>query len=115
MTVADGSVTKSASERIELAYRLAPIVGAVLIAIGLVTQYGQVKMTEGLHDEPAARATAVSYVQIVFSFALGFALFDEIPTPLTWVGAAFVTVGTLIVATAAREPAPTPAIDAPAE
>lgn len=36
MTVADGSVTKSASERIELAYRLAPIVGAVLIAIGLV-------------------------------------------------------------------------------
>jgi PAS domain-containing protein len=36
MTVADGSVMRAANVRIELAYRFAPIVGAVLIVIGLV-------------------------------------------------------------------------------
>ena len=36
MTVADGSVTQSATARIELAYRFAPGVGAGLIAVGLV-------------------------------------------------------------------------------
>ncbi len=74
----------------------------LLLAVGLVTQFGQLKMTQGLSMEPAARATAFSYVQILFSFALGFALFHEVPTRLTWIGAALVTVGTLIVATAAR-------------
>jgi len=80
----------------------------LLIAVGLVTQFGQVKMTEGLRQEPAARATAISYVQIVFSFVLGVLLFHEIPTPLTWLGAALVTIGTLIVATASRELAVVP-------
>ncbi len=36
MTVADGSVTQSATARIELAYRFAPGIGVGLIAIGLV-------------------------------------------------------------------------------
>jgi drug/metabolite transporter (DMT)-like permease len=72
----------------------------VLLAVGLVTQLGQLKMTEGLRTEPAARASAISYVQIVFSFALGFVLFDETPTPMTWIGAALITAGTLIVASA---------------
>ncbi len=86
----------------------------LLLAVGLVTQLGQLKMTEGLSQLPAARASAFSYVQIVFSFALGALFFGELPTPLTWVGAGLVTVGTLIVATAPRAPAIEPA-DAAAE
>jgi drug/metabolite transporter (DMT)-like permease len=86
----------------------------LLIAVGLVTQFGQVKMTQGLREEPAARATAISYVQIVFSFAFGFALFHEVPTPLTWLGAALVAIGTLIVALGVRAPAEQPE-PAPAE
>lgn len=82
----------------------------LLLAVGLVTQLGQLKMTEGLRLEPAARASAISYVQIVFSFTLGFTLFGEIPTPLTWLGAALVTIGTLVVVTApARAATGTPA------
>lgn len=77
----------------------------ILLVMGLFTQLGQVKMTEGLHQEPAARATAASYVQIVFSFLLGAVFFGELPTPLTWVGAALVTAGTLVVASASRVPA----------
>ncbi len=76
-----------------------PFEWLLLLGVGIVTQVGQLKMTEGIHLEPAARATAVSYVQIIFSFALGFALFGDIPTPLTWVGAALIALGTLIVAT----------------
>jgi drug/metabolite transporter (DMT)-like permease len=87
----------------------------LLLAVGLVTQLGQVKMTEGLRQEPAARASAISYVQIVFSFALGFTLFHEVPTPLTWLGAALVTIGTLIVATAARAPVEEAPVVVPAE
>lgn len=84
----------------------------LLLGVGLVTQLGQVKMTEGLRLEPAARATAISYVQILFSFALGFALFHEVPTPLTWLGAALVAVGTLVVATARPIEAAAPAPEA---
>ena len=76
----------------------------LLLGIGLFTQLGQVKMTEGIHLEPAARATAASYVQIIFSFLLGFVLFGDVPTPLTWLGAGLITVGTLVVATQ-RQPA----------
>jgi drug/metabolite transporter (DMT)-like permease len=81
----------------------------LLLAVGLVTQIGQLKMTEGLKLEPAARASAISYVQIVFSFGLGFALFHEVPTPLTWIGAALVAVGTLIVASGRPVAASAPA------
>lgn len=81
----------------------------LLLVMGLFTQLGQLKMTEGLRQEPAARATAASYVQIVFSFALGAVFFHELPTPLTWVGAALVTAGTLVVATAKPAPVAEPA------
>ena len=87
-----------------------PFEWLLLVGIGIVTQVGQVKMTEGIHLEPAARATAVSYVQIIFSFALGFALFDDVPTPLTWLGAGLIAAGTLVVATR-RQVAPPPKIE----
>jgi drug/metabolite transporter (DMT)-like permease len=84
----------------------------LLLGIGAVTQLGQVKMTEGIRLEPAARATAASYVQIVFSFALGFALFDDVPTPLTWLGAALIGAGTLLVAMRrAAAPATAPEVE----
>ena len=39
----------------------------LLGAIGIVTQIAQIYMTRGLHLEPAGRATAVSYLQVVFA------------------------------------------------
>jgi drug/metabolite transporter (DMT)-like permease len=86
----------------------------LLVGIGIVTQVGQVKMTEGIHLEPAARATAASYVQIIFSFALGFALFDDVPTPLTWLGAVLIAAGTLVVATQRAAAIPTKVESEPA-
>lgn len=74
-----------------------PVEWLVLLGIGVLTQLGQVKMTQALHLEPAARATAVSYVQIVFAIGLGLALFAEIPTPWMLGGALAIAAGTAIV------------------
>lgn len=70
----------------------------VMLGVGIFTQIGQVKMTEALHLEPAARATAVSYVQILFAMAFGVALFRETPTPWTIAGAVAIAIGTAVVA-----------------
>jgi drug/metabolite transporter (DMT)-like permease len=82
-----------------------PLEWAVLLGIGVATQLGQVKMTQALHLEPAGRATAVSYVQILFAILLGIAFFAETPTEWTIAGALSIVVGTLIVA---RSQGPTP-------
>lgn len=76
----------------------------VLAGVGVFTQIGQVKMTEALHLEPAARATAVSYVQIVFATVLGIALFREAPTAWTLAGALTIAIGTAIVVRPRAEP-----------
>jgi drug/metabolite transporter (DMT)-like permease len=81
----------------------------VLLAVGLTAQWGQMKMTESLHQETAARATAVSFAQVVFAMFFSVTLFGEVPTWSTWVGAAFVFTGTLLVARMRRA---TPAISA---
>lgn len=75
-----------------------PLEWALLLAMGIATQIGQVKMTESLHLEPAARATAVSYVQILFALAFGVALFDETPSSWTLAGAIAIAIGTALVA-----------------
>ena len=65
-------------------------------------------MTQSLHSETAARATAVSFAQVVFAMFFSVTLFGEVPTWSTWVGAAFVFVGTLLVARLKRPTPPKP-------
>lgn len=77
-----------------------------LLAVGLTAQWGQMKMTEALHLETAARATAVSFAQVVFAMFFSITLFGEVPTWSTWVGAAFVFTGTLLVARLRRSGVP---------
>lgn len=74
-----------------------PVEWTMLIGIGLVTQIAQVCLTKGLHSEPAGRAMAVGYVQIVFAALWGVLFFDEFPNTLGMVGAVLVVGGTLLV------------------
>jgi drug/metabolite transporter (DMT)-like permease len=85
-----------------------PVEWALLIGIGIATQYGQLKMTQALHLERAAKITAVSYVQILYAIALAVLFFGEMPTAWTIAGALAIAIGTAIV-TRAREPAAPPA------
>jgi drug/metabolite transporter (DMT)-like permease len=82
-----------------------PFEWGVLLAIGLTAQAGQVYLTRGLQLEPAGRATAVGYLQIVFAAAWGAAFFLEMPDAWTLAGAAVILASTLLLVSAQKRPA----------
>ena len=74
----------------------------LLGGVGITTQIAQVYLTRGLMAERAARATSVSYLQIVLAAAWGFAIFGEVPDLWVVVGALLVCGGILLVSTDRR-------------
>jgi drug/metabolite transporter (DMT)-like permease len=77
----------------------------LLLGVGVVAQLGQVSLTRGLALEPAARATALSYLQVVFAAMLGLALFGDVPDAAACAGALLILAGTLVAARASRREA----------
>ena len=75
-----------------------PEAWALLAGIGLSTQVGQVYLTKGLHALPAAKATAIGYLQIVFAFGLGVVFFGTVPNAWSVGGAALVLLSVLLLA-----------------
>jgi drug/metabolite transporter (DMT)-like permease len=67
-----------------------------LVGVGVFTQLGQVFLTSSLVALPAARATAISYVQVAFAGLWGWLLFGEALDRWTVAGAALVLAATLI-------------------
>jgi drug/metabolite transporter (DMT)-like permease len=68
----------------------------LLLLVGLFTQVAQYGLTRAMQTEDASKATAYSYVQVIFAAILGWLLFDEIPTAQTLLGALFITGGALV-------------------
>lgn len=68
----------------------------VLLGVGATTQIGQVCLTYGLTREPAARAMAVGYLQVVFAVLWGVVAFAEVPPWTTAAGAALIIGGTAV-------------------
>ena len=73
-----------------------------LLGVGLFTQLGQVTLTSSLTALPAARATAISYVQVVFAGLWGWLIFGEGIDSATVGGAALVLAATLVSLVGAR-------------
>jgi len=71
---------------------------ALLIGVGIVTQMAQVFLTKGLLRERAGRAMSIGYVQVLFAAVWGVMFFGDIPSPLSFGGAALVFIGSLLVA-----------------
>ena len=67
-----------------------------LLGVGLLTQLGQVWLTEGLAALPAARATSINYVQVAFATLWGVLIFAEPVTGTVIIGAICVLGATLI-------------------
>ncbi len=68
----------------------------LLILVGVFTQAGQLGLTKAMQTETASKATAFSYLQIIFSAVLGWLVFSEIPVFWTWVGGGLIVTGALI-------------------
>jgi drug/metabolite transporter (DMT)-like permease len=75
-----------------------PLEWLVLVGVGVTTQVAQVYMTRGLQLEPAGRATAVGYLQIVFAGVWGALFFGELPDAWSVTGAALIVGSTLALA-----------------
>lgn len=68
----------------------------LLLLVGVFTQVGQVGLTKAMQYEKASKATAYSYVQVIFSLILGWIFFTEIPTLWTLIGGGLIMIGALI-------------------
>lgn len=68
----------------------------LLLLVGLFTQVAQYGMTKAMQTAHAGKASAYAYVQVIFSTLIGWAMFDEIPTLGTALGAVLITGGALI-------------------
>ena len=75
-----------------------------LLAVGLVTQAGQLGLTEGLARLPAARATPIGYVQVAFASFWGWRVFGETVGPTSLVGGGLVLVAALLSQTTPHQP-----------
>ena len=67
-----------------------------LVGVGIFTQLGQVYLTRSLTALPAARATAISYLQVLFAGGWGWLLFGESIDSWTIAGAGLVLAATLV-------------------
>jgi drug/metabolite transporter (DMT)-like permease len=77
---------------------------ALLGGVGVAAVLGQLCLTRGLQREPAGRATAISYVQVVFAAAWGVLFFREYPDALSLAGAALVMLSVVVLARRRRDP-----------
>lgn len=68
----------------------------LLLFVGIFTQVGQVGLTKAMQSESASKATAYSYVQVLFSMLFGWLIFSELPSIYSWIGGSFILMGALI-------------------
>ncbi|MCB2108428.1 MAG: DMT family transporter [Rhodobacteraceae bacterium] len=68
-----------------------------LVSIGITASLGQYMMIKAFSIGDATVMNPIDYVQIIFVTALGYWVFDEIPSIWTGVGAAVIVVSTLYI------------------
>lgn len=68
----------------------------LLLLVGIFTQVGQVGLTKALQSDTASKATAYSYVQVIFAVILGWMFFAETPSSWFWIGGSLIMTGALV-------------------
>ncbi len=82
---------------------------ALLLGVGVLAQVGQVALTRGLQHETAARATALSYLQVLFAALFGAALFGQVPDAFGAAGATLILGAAALAGRASPVPPVPPA------
>jgi len=67
-----------------------------LLLVGIFTQVGQIGLTKAMKTETASKATAFSYLQVVFAVLLGWVIFGEIPDLWVALGGGLILFGAII-------------------
>jgi len=78
----------------------------LLVFIGIFTQVGQYGLTKAMQTQTAGKASAYSYIQVVFSGLIGVWVFNEIPSIWTYLGGALIVSGALINIFGLKTPLP---------
>ncbi len=68
----------------------------LLVLVGIFTQVGQIGLTKAMQYEQAGKATAYSYVQVIFAALLGWLIFSEIPSLYTVLGGSLIILGAIV-------------------
>lgn len=68
----------------------------ILILVGIFTQVGQIGLTKAMKTEAAGKATAYSYLQVVFAAMIGWFIFGEEPVLWTWIGGGLILSGAIV-------------------
>lgn len=74
-----------------------PVDFALLCAMGAIATLNQACYIKGMQLGDAAAMAPIDYTRLVFTAAIGFVLFSEVPTGWTLAGAAVVVAATLFI------------------
>jgi len=72
--------------------------GVILVLVGIIGGFGQIFLTTSYRDADASLVAPFDYASILFALAIGYWVFDEVPTVTMLTGAAIVILaGVLII------------------
>lgn len=72
----------------------------LILLMGLVSTLGHLMTISAFRLASVATLSPLVYLELIGATALGFALFGDLPSPMTWAGIAVIVAAGLIVATA---------------
>ena len=80
----------------------------LILLMGLVSTLSNLMTISAFRLAPVATLSPLVYLELIGATALGFALFGDLPSPMTWAGIAVIVAAGLIVATAPSAARQTP-------
>lgn len=75
----------------------APIVWALLLGVGFLGGAAQFAMTGSLRHGPVSVVVPMDYTSLLYAAALGWLIFDTLPTAATWAGAPIIVASGLVI------------------
>lgn len=72
----------------------------LILLMGLVSTLSNLMTISAFRLAPVATLSPLVYLELIGATALGFAMFGDLPSPMTWAGIAVIVTAGLIVATA---------------
>ncbi len=83
----------------------------LLLAVGFIGGLGQLSYFEALRRAPISVIAPLEYTALIWAFALGYAIWQEVPSANVWAGAVLIAGAGLIILFAQRRRTPAQDLD----